>query len=238
MELLAIALAPGIAICLFIYFKDRYNKEPFWMLVFAFALGIFSILPAVLIQLSYGTDILETENPGLLSTAFFSYVIVACSEEGSKFMMLRLFIYPRKHFDDPFDGIVYAVMIGMGFATLENLGYVYQHGMGTGIIRMFMAVPAHASFAVLMGYFTGFAKFNSRNRSLNFFLALFFPVLFHGTYDFFLFIGNGSLIGLGAIVALIIALYASIKAIRKKQVISKLYMEEKERSILPNNVNS
>ena len=153
MGLLALAIAPGLAICLFIYSKDKYNKEPIWMLLFAFVLGVLSILPAVLVQLSYGFDLEKTQHEGISSVAFFAFCIVALSEEASKFLMLRLFIYPRKHFDDPFDGIVYAVMIGMGFATIENIGYVYQHGLGTGILRMFLSVPAHGTFAVMMGYF-------------------------------------------------------------------------------------
>ena len=227
MGLLALAIAPGLAICLFIYYKDKYNKEPVWMLLFAFFLGVLSILPAVIIQLSSGIDIEQIQNKGALSVAFFAYCVVAMSEEGSKFLMLRLFLYPRKHFDDPFDGIVYAVMVGMGFATIENIGYVYQHGVGTGILRMFLSVPAHGTFAVLMGYFTGFAKFSKNKKMYYFFLALLLPVLFHGTFDFFIFIGSQSLLALGAIVSFILALVLSFKAISKKQEISRLYHEEK-----------
>jgi len=155
MGLLALAVAPGLAICLFIYYKDRYNREPLWMLILAFVLGALSIVPAVIIQLSYGANLAAIQNEGTWAVAFFSFCVVAASEEGSKFLMLRLFLYPRKHFDDPFDGIVYAVMVGMGFATVENIGYVMEHGVGTGIVRMFLSVPAHGTFAVLMGYFTG-----------------------------------------------------------------------------------
>ena len=231
MGLLALAIAPGIAICLFIYYKDKYNKEPIWMLLLAFVLGVLSIIPAVIIQLSYGHEISDIQNQGTLSVAFFSYCIVALSEEGSKFLMLRLFIYPRKHFDDPFDGIVYAVMIGMGFATIENIGYVYQHGLGTGILRMFLSVPAHGTFAVLMGYFIGFAKFRDINKLYYFGMALLIPVLFHGSFDFFIFVGSDSLIALGAIVSFILAMYLSFRAIRRKQQLSKIYYEEKNKII-------
>ncbi len=229
MGLLALAISPGIAICLFIYRKDKYNKEPIWMLVLAFGLGMLSIIPAVIIQLAYGSDIGRIQSQGTLSLAFFTYCIVAVSEEGSKFLMLRLFLYPRKHFDDPFDGILYAVMIGMGFATIENVGYVYEHGVATGILRMFLSVPAHATFAVLMGYFIGFAKFRATNKRLNLFWAIFLPVLFHGTFDFFLFLGSDNLLIIGALVSFIIALVLSFKAIRRKQALSKLYHEEQDK---------
>ena len=231
MGLLALAIAPGLAICIFIYYKDKYNKEPVWMLLLAFIMGVLSILPAVIIQLAWGSDIGKIQQQGVLSVAFFSFCIVALSEEGSKFMMLRLFIYPRKHFDDPFDGIVYAVMVGMGFATIENIAYVYEHGLGTGILRMFLSVPAHGTFAVLMGYFVGLAKFKNTGKTAYFLMAVLLPVLFHGSFDFFIFVANGGLIALGAIVSFILGLYLSFKAISRKQQIAKVFYEEKMQAI-------
>lgn len=228
MGLLALALAPGIAICLFIYYKDKYNKEPLWMLLLAFILGVLSIIPAIAVQLSFGSKLEDVQAESVSSIAFFAFCVVALSEEASKFLMLRLFLYPRKHFDDPFDGIVYAVMVGMGFATIENIGYVYQHGYATGVLRMFLSVPAHGTFAVLMGYFTGLAKFRPGSRLIYFLLALLLPVLFHGAYDFFLFIGTSLYIASGALVSFVVALVLSFSAIKRKQHLSKLYHEEKE----------
>ena len=131
MGLLALAIAPGIAICLFIYFKDKYNKEPLGLLLWLFILGMFSIIPALIIEVVFTKPAERLLGEGILYTALFSYIIVALSEEGSKYLVLRVFSFKRKAFDDPFDGIIYAVMVGMGFATLENIGYVTQHGFGT-----------------------------------------------------------------------------------------------------------
>ena len=135
MGLLALAIAPGFAICLFIYFKDKYKREPLGVLMFSFFMGALSIIPALIIELAFTKPVNRLMGEGILYTAVFSYIIVALSEEGSKFLALRFVPYRRKSFDDPFDGIVYAVMVGMGFATLENIGYVLQHGFGTGILR-------------------------------------------------------------------------------------------------------
>ncbi len=226
MGLLALAIAPGIFICFFVYARDRYNREPLGLLVWAFVLGMLSTIPAVIIQLTTGDVSGKIATSTIGATAFFAYYVVGLSEEASKFFMLRVFLYKRKAFDDPFDGIMYAVMVGMGFATLENILYVLQHGYATGVMRMFLSVPAHGTFAVLMGYFTGLAKFNRGKRAIYLLLAILLPVLFHGTFDFFLFLGQTVLHIAGAIASFLIALFLSFKAIRHKQQLSRAYMEQ------------
>jgi RsiW-degrading membrane proteinase PrsW (M82 family) len=221
MNLLALAVAPGIAICIFIYLKDKYNREPIGVLLASFILGMFAIVPALVLQLLSGITLETLAGKPFAAVAIFAYGVVGFSEEGSKYMMLRLFVWRRTSFDEPFDGIVYAVMVGMGFATLENIGYVLQHGYGTGILRMFLSVPAHATFAVLMGYYLGLAKFDPANRIKYLLLAIFLPVVFHGTFDYFLFIGNNLLHIAGALISFIVAIQLSKIAIRKHQYLSR-----------------
>lgn len=233
MGLMALAVAPGVAICIFIYLKDKYNREPLGLLLVSFILGMFSIIPAIILQLLSHTSLESLAGKTITQVAIFAYLIVGVSEEGSKYLMIRLFAYRRKAFDEPFDGIVYAVMVGMGFATLENIGYVLQHGMGTGILRMFLSVPAHATFAILMGYHLGLAKFDAANRKKYLFLAIFWPVIFHGTYDYFLFLGNTILHIAGAIISFIVAIQLSKKAIRKHEALSKeTYSNNNNHSLL------
>ena len=83
---------------------------------------------------------------------------VGITEELLKFLVVMLIIYPNKNFDEPFDGIVYAVFVGMGFATAENLAFVMNGSASLAIMRMLSAVPAHFVFAVIMGYYLGKAK--------------------------------------------------------------------------------
>lgn len=233
MGLLALAIAPGIAICIFIYLKDKYNREPLGLLLVSFILGMFSTIPAIILQLLSNTSLESLEGKTIIAVAIFAYLIVGLSEEASKYIMIRLFAYRRKAFDEPFDGIVYAVMVGMGFATLENIGYVLQHGIGTGILRLFLSVPAHATFAILMGYHLGLAKFDPAHKRKYLFLAIFWPVIFHGTYDYFLFLGNTILHFAGSIISFIVAIHLSKKAIRKHQALSKeRYHNNNDQSLL------
>jgi RsiW-degrading membrane proteinase PrsW (M82 family) len=117
-------------------------------------------------------------------------------------------------------------MVGMGFATLENVLYVYQYGLATGVLRMFTAVPAHATFAILMGFFLGKAKFTHRKVFFYSAIALTVAALFHGSYDYFLFISFVPGIWIGALVSLIIAFQLSRKAIRLHQQISPFIEQE------------
>ncbi|MFT3844723.1 MAG: PrsW family glutamic-type intramembrane protease [Lacibacter sp.] len=224
MILFALSVAPGIAISLYIFLKDRFNKEPKLNLIVCFLLGIVSILPAVLVQVFATKPVEKLMGDGIAYTAFFAYIIVALSEEMSKYIMLRYYAFPKKSFDEPFDGIVYSVMVGMGFATVENIGYVMQHGMATAFLRMFLSVPAHATFAILMGYFVGKAKFIPARKNFYLFLGVFWAVFFHGTFDFFLFLQENAwvknyvsegLLFLGAVASFIIGIRYSRKAIKE-----------------------
>jgi len=117
----------------------------------------------------------------------------------------------------------------MGFATLENIEYVYNYGITNGIVRMLLSVPAHGTFAVLMGYFVSLAKFKPERRGFYFFLAILLPVVFHGTYDFFLFVGKTWMHFAGALISFFIAIRLSMIAIKRKQAYSKSYLEALEK---------
>jgi RsiW-degrading membrane proteinase PrsW (M82 family) len=155
--------------------------------------------------------------------AFFK---VALIEEFSKFFFVRFILYYNKNFNEPFDGIVYAVMVSMGFATIENIIYVFQYGFTTGILRMFSAVPAHGAFAVLMGYFLGKAKFTHRRTLYFSVIALLAPTVFHGAYDYFWFISFVPGIWVGALASLVVAVVLSRKAIRLHQQASPFIQSE------------
>ncbi len=226
MTLLALAIAPGLAICLYIFLKDIYNKEPKRLLFFSFMLGALSIIPPYFIE----TSLLHTFDHSISGTATFAFIVVALSEELSKFLVLRFYCYTRSSFDEPLDGIVYSVMVSMGFATLENINYVFIHGYTTAFVRMFLSVPAHATFAVVMGYFVGKAKFDSANSFRYMVTGIFLAVLFHGTFDFFIFLQGSpdvkpyisdGLLFAGAVASYIIAIRLSRKHIRLHQQLSK-----------------
>jgi protease PrsW len=242
MDYVAIALAPGIAICLYIFYKDIYNREPKLNLIVSFILGCAAIVPAIYFERYFS----YTADGTVAGVAVFTYAIVAFSEEFSKFIGLRLYSYNQKSFDDPLDGIVYSVVVSMGFATVENLMYVLKYaevGMGleVGLKRMFLSVPAHASFGVVMGYFIGRAKFDHKNSFMLMLAGLLSAIVLHGTYDFFLFVyettlwgrmtGETLLVG-GAIASFILSIILSRKLIKSHRKLSKeMFTTKKDTSV-------
>ena len=221
MNWLMLAIAPGVAISAYIIFKDEYNREPRKHLIISFLLGALSIIPAMLLELPITFTEQHLFFQSTLGNGLKAYLMVALPEEACKYFMLKKYAYRQPEYDEPFDGIVYAVMVGMGFATVENIMYVYQYGVATGVVRMFLAVPAHATFAIIMGYFMGKAKFSQKKETYLLLAGLFWAVVFHGSYDFFLFLKDTKqtqselslLMLLGAIVSLITGIILSKKAI-------------------------
>ncbi len=213
--LTALAVTPCIAIALFIYWRDKFEKEPFNLLVLSFFGGIGSVVPAYFISHGLQDILLGPDKPYLFEMALDAFICTALAEEISKYFFLRVIAYSSKNFNEPFDGITYSVMVSMGFAMVENLLYVLgdaNGGLETALVRMFTAIPAHAVFAIIMGYYVGLAKYKDHKKT---YLALgvIAATLVHGFYDFFIFIQNIPYIYLGAAASLIYGIVLSFKAI-------------------------
>jgi len=212
MMLVALAIAPSIAIILFVYFRDKYEKEPLRILVWCFIFGILSIIPAILIELAPGFSQEDISN-NMLITLVYAFLFVGLGEEFSKYFFIRVYAFRKKDFNEPFDGIIYSLMVSMGFATAENIFYVLDGGLSTGMMRMFTAVPAHAAFGILMGYYIGLAKFR-KNRFFYLLTALLMAAIAHGAYDFFLFQQNYPGLTIFSILVLILIIIFSFRAIK------------------------
>lgn len=228
LTLLALALAPGTAIAIYIYLKDRHEREPLSLLLISFLYGGLSTL--VTLFISWPVNVLFlTQDNDVIDQFYNAFFKVALVEEFSKFFFVRFILYYNRNFNEPFDGIVYAVMVSMGFATVENVLYVYQYGFITGVLRIFTAVPAHATFGIMMGFFLGRAKFTHRKEISLSIIGLFAATLFHGAYDYFWFIAEikevYAGVWIGAIAALLIGFALSRNAMRLHQQASPFISE-------------
>ncbi|MBO5087737.1 MAG: PrsW family intramembrane metalloprotease [Lachnospiraceae bacterium] len=196
MHLLIIAVLPAIVLMIVIYKCDQIEKEPIGLILGVMGLGILSILPTLVCEIISDAFLMLLFNPdGVIYKFLSAFFGVALIEEFWKLFMVRVFIWKNKAFNYRFDAIVYCVASSLGFALLENIMYVFQHGFGTGITRAIISVPGHCTFAIFMGYFLGNSKLfevkGQKGKSwLWLFYALLFPTLQHGFFDFCLFMEN------------------------------------------------
>ena len=179
---LLLAALPGVLISYAIFRADKFEREPAGALFLCFALGAVVTVPVVAVERSV-LAALGTPPYHLAQTLLLSFGLLAVAEEGAKFAVLRMAAFPRRFFNEPFDGIVYAVLIAMGFATLENIAYAGRFGLQTAVVRALTAVPAHLAFAIAQGYYAGIAKFDPANQGRLLARGFVLSVLLHGAYD-------------------------------------------------------
>ena len=183
--LIAAAVIPAIVLLRFVYKEDRLDKESPGLLLSLVIFGILSTFAAIVTE-QIGEAILGILLPRN-STAYnvlLYFVVVALSEEGFKYLLLRKRTWWSGEFNCQFDGVVYAVFVSLGFALWENISYVLMYGLGTAAVRAVTAVPGHACFGVFMGAFYGLAErydnFGDEYRSRRCRrLAVLVPVLLH-----------------------------------------------------------
>lgn len=219
--LLYLAVLPSLFLGFYIYRKDHVEKEPFSLLFRVFIGGILSGIIVILLSIFFKTYHYEYQT--ILQTFFYSFVIVGFTEELIKFLMTYFICYKDKAFNYHYDGIVYSCFLALGFATYENILYVFQYqDWVLALYRGILTVPAHVFFACFMGYYLGLAKHYRRYHSYKkerYYLALSFlvPTVLHGFFDFCLF--SGSKISLLFFFLFLFFLY--LASFRKVQKISK-----------------
>jgi len=217
MSLLTLAIAPVIVIIFYVYIRDKFEKEPKKLLFYTFLIGaIASVLISTILYSISNFFLPKAQEFSVFDQFLKAFFVVALIEEFSKYVIVRYYNQPKKAFNEPFDGIIYAVMVSMGFAFIENIFYVLDGGISVAILRAFTAVPAHATFGIIMGYFMGKAKFSKKKSRWNL-IGLTMAILFHGAYDFFLFINFIPGISIGAFISLVIGIILSRKAIKLHQ---------------------
>ena len=188
--LIAAAVLPAIVLLRFVYREDRLDRESPGMLLSLVLFGILATFGALIAE-QIGESVLALLVPPYTRAynAILYFVVVALSEEGFKYLLLKKRTWWSQEFNCQFDGVVYAVFVSLGFALWENISYVVMYGLGTALVRAVTAIPGHACFGVFMGAFYGLAKrydnFGDAYRSRRCRrLAVAVPVVLHGCYDY------------------------------------------------------
>jgi RsiW-degrading membrane proteinase PrsW (M82 family) len=188
---LILATLPVALLLAYFWHRDRGEKEPFTLMRNVFLFGILVVFPvgfAEVFLMDFAYQLFASET---ILAFVIPFLVVALPEEFSKLWIVKKAAYNHSKFNEFMDGITYCILASMGFAMFENIVYTYQYGLGTGILRAFTAVPAHALFSGIMGYYIGLAKFSKDPELEKKFISrgLWLGVFYHGLYDFLLLSG-------------------------------------------------
>ncbi len=188
--LIAAAVIPAVVLLVKVYKVDHLDKESprlLWNLVVR---GVIATVFAMLTEW-IGEFVLSSfvQEGTVLYNFLLYFIVVAVSEEGFKYLLMKQRTWKDPEFNFQFDGVVYAVFVSLGFALWENISYVLMYGFGTALIRAVTAVPGHACFGVFMGAWYGLAKkyesygMHSQSKTCRV-VALLSSIVLHGCYDF------------------------------------------------------
>lgn len=188
--LLILALIPVGCFIGWIYYKDKYEREPPIKLVEYFVFGILVSILAIFIELYLSK--LNNFN-GILSNIYTAFFVAALTEEGLKSIILIPMLLREKNFNEKLDGIIYSIFLSLGFATIENIIYLMRERIdllfSLSITRGLISIPSHIMFAITMGYYISKYKFDKYNKKKYLYFAVIIPILLHGVFDFILMIG-------------------------------------------------
>ncbi len=189
-----VAFVPAIIYLLPLIWLDRYDPEPLWLLALAFAWGaLVAVIVSFIINTVLGVAVGIAVSPDA-GEAVGAVMSAPIFEEGSKGLgLIILLIFFRRYFDDILDGIVFAGVIALGFATVENVLY-YGRALGSGgfviliilfVLRGILSPFAHVTFTAMTGIGCGISR-ESHNKAIRVLAPVagyFLAVTLHATWN-------------------------------------------------------
>lgn len=176
------AVVPSALLVWYFHARDVYPEPP-RVLWTTFALGVLTVVPVLIV--GYPVHDAVSLIPSPIAASFLGALFVAAiPEEFVKLAVLLGYNMRHKAFDEPMDGIVYGVVASLGFATLENVLFVFDGGLSVAVSRAFTAVPLHAFVGAIMGYYVGQGWFRPEQRWQLILRGYLAAVVLHALYDF------------------------------------------------------
>ena len=156
---LAFAILPAFVYLTIANWLDRYEPEPWWMIVGAFLWGASVAVTISGIVNVLGSQLVSHELGAAAGDAYGASISAPFIEETTKgAALLAVFLWRRNELNGLLDGIVYASMVGLGFAMTENVQYygeALQEGVGvfgqTFVLRGIVLPFLHPLFTSMTG---------------------------------------------------------------------------------------
>ena len=188
--LVAAALPVPVYVMLVLWL-DRYEPEPPWMLAAAFFWGaLVAVFFAIIIN-SLGVAVVAALAGDSTGETYGMIVSAPVVEETAKALVLFvLFFWRRDEFDGVTDGVIYAAMVGLGFAMTENVKYygmavAENNALGVFIVRGLFSPFAHPLFTGMTGVGLGLAAQTTKKwvKFVAPFVGFVAAVLFHAGWN-------------------------------------------------------
>lgn len=213
---LAIGFAPGFFWLWIAVLANRQRPDPLALVIRTFLFGLLAALPILFVESLIGGP----RGPALASfqdILVTSFVVAGLVEETGKYLVVRLSLGDSPYLDEPLRGLVYSAAAALGFASIENVGYML--GLGVEVIapRAILSTLGHVAFSALWGYGLGadrLARAESRPVRGFAILGLVASIAAHGLYDVGAFMGRPEILGATFIATIIICLLLFVRANR------------------------
>ena len=234
---LLLTIVLSILLLMLILYSDRKSREPLLMILICIFSGAFTICVSLLLDKIIlkahliGGDLFTDVN----SYSVYRILMLAGVEEYAKLLILYIFLYRNKDYDDIYDGFVYSSIIALSFSLVETFMYVftestYQDMTSLAVLRNFTAIPLHITCGIVMGYFISLEKFskNKKKKFTNMICALFVPTMIHSVYNIFFSVvsfTNASTVSVFTIILFILSIYfIGIMFILKINSLNKVFI--------------
>ncbi len=197
------AILPAVLFAFLVHRTDA-RREPPWLVMLTFILGSVAALVSLLVVGRAagltGLDVRVSAAGESGALVFLFFVVAPVQEAGKVAAAWPAFL--SKHFDEPYDGVVYAASSALGFAAVENGFILHAHPTGgIWLARALLSLPAHVFFACFWGYALGRAK-QSKARIPVFPAAFLASIVAHGLYAHFVYgRGPGALLAVTPLLA-------------------------------------
>ena len=190
---LVLGFAPGLFWLWLVYQRDRYLPSPLPLVIRTFLYGVLVSVPIVLVGVALtGFGAIDVDQPGhsLGTAAYTAFIVAGFTEELGKFLAVRQTLYKSPYFSEPMDGLIFAAAAALGFASIENVGYMVSFGAAVVLLRGVFSTVGHVLFAAPWGFALGRQKRGGPSGALFTRAALVVGITAHGLFDFFIFVGG------------------------------------------------
>jgi len=211
-EYIPLLVAPAIFLILITFAKGGMDKKDWGLFSGSYFLGILAAIP-MMVAVFYVKHYWLEHASSIRRILFFAFALIGFLSEFFKFLVLRYKYITNDLLTKPFDGILYGVLISLGYATAASVFFFYEWNYTSELSILLYTIPlANLIIGIILGFFVGMGKFR-KPSFIDSLTGLGAAVFFQGFYNFCLFSEDYLLLGLVAAGTIIIAITLAVKSL-------------------------